>query len=66
MVNKTCYVCKKYIITKNEIGLNKKLLGRKITKFYCYDCLSEQLGVTVEELIDKIEYFKSQGCTLFE
>ena len=66
MANKTCYVCKKPIIAKNEIGLNKKLLGRKIIKFYCYDCLSEQLEITVEELIDKIEDFKSQGCTLFE
>jgi len=66
MANKTCYVCKKPIIAKNEIGLNKKLLGRKIIKFYCYDCLSEQLEITVEELIDKIEDFKSQGCTLFK
>ena len=66
MANKTCYVCKKPIIAKNEIGLNKKLLGRKIIKFYCYDCLSEQLEITIEELIDKIEDFKSQGCTLFE
>jgi uncharacterized protein YlaI len=64
--SKTCYVCGKYITAKNEIGLNKKLLGRQITKFYCYDCLAEQLEIEVEELITKIEDFKSQGCALFE
>ena len=64
--NKTCYICGKSITAKNEIGLNKKLLGRQITKFYCYNCLAEQLEVESEELLAKIEEFKSQGCTLFE
>ena len=64
--SKTCYVCGKYIAAKNEIGLNKKLLGRQITKFYCYACLAGQLEIEVEELITKIEDFKSQGCALFE
>jgi len=63
---KTCYNCGKSITAKNEIGLNRKLLGRKITKFYCYDCLSEQLEIEVDELVAKIEEFKNQGCALFE
>lgn len=29
------------------------------------DCLAEYLGVTVEDLMDKIEEFKEQGCKLF-
>lgn len=66
METKTCYVCGKSINTKNEIGLNRKLLGRKITMFYCYDCLAEQLEIEVDELIAKIEEFKNQGCALFE
>jgi len=30
------------------------------------DCLAEYLGCTVEELLDKIEEFKEEGCKLFE
>ena len=65
MESKTCFVCGKTINDKNEIGLNKKLLGRNVTRFHCYDCLAESLEVTTEELIAKIEDFKSQGCKLF-
>ena len=66
MEKKTCFICGRKIVVKNEIGLNKKLLGRHTIKFYCYDCLAEQLEIETEELIAKIEDFKSQGCTLFE
>ena len=66
MGKKTCVICGKEIVAKNEIGLNKKLLGRQIIKFYCYDCLAEQFEIETEELIAKIEDFKSQGCSLFE
>jgi hypothetical protein len=63
---KTCYVCGKAITEKNEIGLNKKLLGREVVKFYCCDCLAESLEVTTDELMAKIEEFRNQGCALFE
>lgn len=33
---------------------------------YCIDCLAEYLGVTTDELRDKIEEFKEEGCTLFK
>ncbi len=62
---KKCYVCGKKCLTRNEIGLNKKLLGRNIDKFFCIECLADYLEVTVDELLDRIEEFKSQGCTLF-
>ncbi|MCR5186516.1 MAG: hypothetical protein K6D97_05325 [Clostridia bacterium] len=61
-----CYICGKEKISKNEIGITKKLLGKKIDKFYCLSCLAEQLEVTEQELLDKIEEFKNEGCTLFE
>lgn len=63
--DKKCYVCGK-TLSKNEIGLSKKLIGRSTDKFYCLDCLAELLEVTADELIDKIEEFKDEGCTLFE
>ncbi len=53
-------------ITKNEVGITKKLLGTKSKNFYCIDCLAEYLEVTSEELEAKIEEFKEEGCTLFK
>ena len=63
---KTCYVCGKSPLTKEEVGLSKKLLDRKTKQFYCLDCLAEYLEVTTEELNDKVEEFKDEGCTLFQ
>ena len=60
-----CIICGKNDLEKNTIGINKKLLGTEILNFYCMDCLAEYLDCTVEELFDKIEEFKEQGCTLF-
>ena len=60
-----CVICGKNDLEKETIGINKKLLGIDITNFYCMDCLAEYLGCTVEELLDKIEEFKEEGCTLF-
>ena len=64
-MNINCICCEKVQLDKNTIGINKKLLGDSINNFYCMDCLAEYLGVTVEDLIDKIEEFKEQGCELF-
>ncbi len=63
---KKCYVCGKSPLTKNEIGLTKKLIDKKATSFYCIDCLAEYLEVTTEELESKIEEFKEEGCILFK
>lgn len=64
--SKTCYVCGKENLSKDEIGLTKKLIDKKTINFYCIDCLAEYLEVTTEELLDKIEEFKEEGCTLFK
>ena len=66
MRNKLCVSCGKVIAQKNEIGINKKLLGENTNVFYCIDCLADYLEVTVQELEDKIEEFKAEGCKLFE
>lgn len=60
-----CFGCGKEQLTKDEIGINKKMLGRNIKQFYCLDCLAEYLEVTTVELLAKIEEFKEQGCILF-
>ncbi len=60
-----CVMCGKRNLEKNDIGLNKKLLGTKINNYYCLNCLAEYLGCTVDELLEKIEEFKAEGCKLF-
>ena len=60
-----CVMCGKEHLNKDTIGINKKLLVEDIENFYCLDCLAEYLGCTVDELLDKIEEFKEEGCKLF-
>lgn len=61
-----CISCGLGNLNKDTIGINKKLLGERIDKFYCLDCLAGYLDTTVEELLEKIEEFKEDGCKLFE
>lgn len=61
-----CIACGERNLDKDTIGINKKLLGTGITNFYCMSCLANYLECTVDELLDKIEEFKQEGCTLFE
>lgn len=64
MVN--CIACGKDIAEKDILGINKKMLGEKTKSFYCLDCLADYLECTADELLDKIEEFKEDGCTLFK
>jgi biotin operon repressor len=66
MKNIECISCGERKLSKNIIGLNIKLLGSNIENYYCLDCLAEYLEVSVDELLDKIEEFKEEGCKLFE
>ena len=66
MKKQTCAACGKNPLQKDEIGINQKLLGEKTTVYYCMGCLAEYLGVGVQDIEDKIEEFKEQGCKLFE
>ena len=66
MSNVKCAFCDKENLSKDEIGLTKKLIDKNPSKYYCIDCMAEYLGVTAEELYDKIEEFKEEGCTLFK
>lgn len=61
-----CVSCSQQHLSKDTIGINKKLLGKDIKSFYCMECLAEFLGCTVEDLLDKIEEFKEEGCALFK
>ena len=61
-----CVSCGIRIDSKDTIGINLKLLGEDIISIYCMECLSEYLGCTEQDLLDKIEDFKNEGCKLFK
>ena len=61
-----CVSCNKRDLDKNTIGINIKMLGENLDNHYCIDCLESYLDTTTEELIEKIEEFKEDGCKLFE
>lgn len=60
-----CVMCEKTGLTKNEIGISKKLIGGE-NSLYCIECLAGYLGVTEQDIYDKIEEFKENGCTMFD
>ena len=60
-----CRVCHKTPLSKNEIGINKKLIDPDTSEFFCISCLSNYLECSIDDINDKIEEFKEQGCTLF-
>lgn len=61
----SCIACGKKELDKDTIGINKKLVGENIGSFYCMDCLADYLGCDVQDILDKIEEFKEEGCKLF-
>ena len=60
-----CAYCDKVNLSKDEIGLNKKLIHSQIERMMCMTCMAEYLEMTEEELKELIERFKRQGCSLF-
>ena len=60
-----CAYCNKEKLSKNDIGLNKKLIHRQIERMMCLTCMAEYLETTEEELKELIELFKREGCALF-
>ena len=57
--------CGRTDLDKDTIGINKKLLGEDVSTYYCMDCLADYLGCEVQDILDKIEEFKEEGCKLF-
>ena len=52
-------------ISKDCVALNKKLIGHNVKNFLCMTCMADEFDCTEDDLRDKIEEFKEQGCTLF-
>lgn len=60
-----CIKCGKEL-TKDEMGLHKKLFNRAVESFMCIDCCAAYLNVQQKILKTKINEFKAMGCTLFK
>lgn len=65
MQKRGCFMCGAGPLGRDAVGINKKLLGRKISRFMCIDCLAGELGVAPDELLELIEEFREAGCSLF-
>lgn len=55
----------KKIKEKDVIGMNMKLHGRNINKFYCKKCLMSMHDMDNQKWDLEIQRFKDQGCQLF-
>ena len=64
--NYKCVACGKINLDKDTVGVNRKLLGTDVKSFYCMDCLADYLGCTSQDILEKIEEFKEEGCKLFQ
>ncbi len=64
MKDEKCMRCPAHL-SADEIALYKKMINRGAERGLCINCLSRELGVSVAELRERIEYFRSIGCTLF-
>ena len=60
-----CIVCGENV-EKVSKALCQKLFDRNTKKFLCLNCLANELEVEQEELLEKAEDFKREGCTLFK
>ena len=60
-----CAYCGRENLTKDEIGLNRRIIHRQIERMMCYTCMAAFFETTEEELKEKIVEFKRRGCTLF-
>jgi hypothetical protein len=60
-----CCFCSKEKLSKDEIGLSKKLIHRQTERMVCLTCMAAYLETTEEYLTERIEDFKRHGCALF-
>jgi len=60
-----CAFCDKVNLSKDEVGINKKIIHRQVQRIMCLTCLANYSEMTEDELKEIIDRFKRQGCSLF-
>ena len=53
------------IMGNTEIALTLKICGRAASHFFCRKCLALRCDISVEQLDDMAEFYRSNGCELF-
>ena len=53
-------------LTRDEVAVTKKLINRGATEFMCAKCLAEYYKVDESAVRERMEYFRSTGCALFD
>ena len=48
-IKQKCISCDRNDLSKDEIGINLKLIGKNTRNFYCLDCLADVLAVSVQD-----------------
>ncbi len=59
-----CHTCGK-TLSRDEVGLSRKLINRATDTFFCLDCLAARFRADKASLLAMIERFREAGCTLF-
>jgi hypothetical protein len=49
----------------DTLSLNRKLLGEHSKKLYCLACMANLFECAVEDVVNKLDAFKREGCRLF-
>ncbi len=60
-----CSFCEREVLSRDEIGLNRKIIHRHIERMMCLTCMAAYFETTEERLREKIEEFRRRGCSLF-
>ena len=53
-------------LTRNDIGVTKKLINRGAEEFMCIPCLAKKFKVDEELIHKKIDEWRTMGCMLFD
>lgn len=60
-----CYRCGRTGLSRDEIGLNRKVVNRAVERFLCLSCLAAEFGESEAALVAYADRLREQGCTLF-
>lgn len=66
LCSKECCINCGRVLTRDDIGMTKKLMNRGAKQFYCIGCLAAYFEVSEAEVRRKLDEFRQMGCTLFE
>ena len=65
MTTNVCRQCYRGDLSRDEIGLSKKLLGKHTMDYLCLQCAANYFRVSEEGLKERIHMYKADGCLLF-